>query len=58
LEINISFLYDKDGKPTHILGVSRDATERIRNGAILEASLKQRELLLGNWSTGSRIPLP
>jgi PAS domain S-box-containing protein len=46
IEISLSFLYGPDGKPTHILGVSRDATERVRDKAILEMALKQRETLL------------
>ena len=46
MEITISTINDPDGKPTHLLGVARDATERVRDKINLEAALRQREVLL------------
>ena len=45
VEITISMIYDEAGTPTHVLGVSRDATERVRDKASLEAALRKSELL-------------
>ncbi len=45
VEITTSVIYDETGAPTHVLGVSRDATERVRDKASLESSLRNRELL-------------
>jgi len=46
MEITLSLIYDQAGKPTQLLGVTRDATERMRSKAAVEAALRQRELLL------------
>lgn len=45
VEITTSIIYDEAGAPTQVLGVSRDATERVRDKKSLEAALRQRELL-------------
>ena len=45
VEVTTSLIYDGAGAPTHILGVSRDATERVRDKASLESSLRRSELL-------------
>lgn len=45
VEITVSVIYDESGAPAHVLGVSRDATERIRAREALESSLRKSELL-------------
>ncbi len=45
VEITTSVIYDEAGAPTHVLGVSRDATERVRDKAALESALRRSELL-------------
>ena len=45
VEITTSVIYDEAGTPTHVLGVSRDATERVRDKAALESALRRSELL-------------
>ncbi|HOX13409.1 MAG TPA: histidine kinase dimerization/phosphoacceptor domain -containing protein [Spirochaetia bacterium] len=45
VEITTSVIYDEAGAPTHVLGVSRDATERVRSQEALESALRRSELL-------------
>ncbi len=45
VEITTSVIYDEAGSPTHVLGVSRDATDRVRDKEALESSLRRSELL-------------
>lgn len=53
VESAVSFLYGPGGKPSHILGVSRDATERVRNNTKLEAALRESETL--HWELEHRV---
>lgn len=53
VESALSFLYGPVGKPSHILGVSRDATERVRNRSKLEAALRESETL--HWELEHRV---
>ncbi|HRZ89140.1 MAG TPA: PAS domain S-box protein, partial [Spirochaetia bacterium] len=41
VEITTSVIYDEAGAPTHVLGVSRDATERVRSQEALESALRR-----------------
>jgi len=46
VEITISLLRDPDGRPRKLLGVSRDATERMAAERELKAALDERDTLL------------
>ena len=53
VESALSFLYGPVGRPSHILGVSRDATERVRNSTRLKAALRESETL--HWELEHRV---
>ncbi len=46
VEITTTFLLDADGEPEKLLGVSRDATERVSAERALKAALEERDTLL------------
>ncbi len=52
LEITTTFLRDPDGRPTGILGISRDITDRKRMEAALRASEEKYRVLVENANEG------
>ena len=46
VEITTTIILDPDGQPVQILGISRDATERVASERALKSALEERETLL------------